>query len=142
MNQQAPNQQPYQNFQQAPNQPYQNFQQPMPDPKDHTAEYDAADISENKVIAMSCYLLGVFGIIISLLAARDSAYSRFHSRQAMKIIICQAFSALFAIVPVIGWIACAVCEVILIVVDIICVVRVGKGQAKEAPIVSSFNFLK
>ena len=30
----------------------------MHDPSDHTAEFDPADISENKVIAMAPYLMG------------------------------------------------------------------------------------
>ena len=31
------------------------------DPFDHTAEFDPKDISDNKVIAMLCYLLGSIG---------------------------------------------------------------------------------
>ena len=32
------------------------------DPFDHTAEFDSKDISDNKVIAMLCYLLGSIGV--------------------------------------------------------------------------------
>ena len=45
---------------------------PYVDPMDHTGEFDAADISENKVIAMLPYILGVAGLIIALLARSDS----------------------------------------------------------------------
>ena len=38
------------------------------DPKDHTSEYTAEDISDNKVIAMLPYIAGFMGIIIALLA--------------------------------------------------------------------------
>ena len=34
---------------------------------DHTAEFDAKDISDNKVIAMLAYLLGLVGVVIALL---------------------------------------------------------------------------
>ena len=38
------------------------------DPLDHTAEFDPADISANKVFALIPYLMGWVGVIITLLA--------------------------------------------------------------------------
>ena len=55
---------------------------PYVDPKDHTAEFTPQDISEHKVFAMLPYLLGTIGIIIALLAAKDSKYIMFHVREA------------------------------------------------------------
>ncbi|WP_417403721.1 zinc-ribbon domain-containing protein [Hominenteromicrobium sp.] len=60
-------------------------QQPVYDPADHTAEFDPEDVSQNKVIAMAAYILGTVGIIIALLAAPQSKYAAFHSRQALKL---------------------------------------------------------
>ena len=57
----------------------------QPDPYDHTAEFDPQDISENKVYCMLAYLMGVIGIIIALLAGKDSPYVKFHIRQAIKL---------------------------------------------------------
>lgn len=57
------------------------------DPFDHTAEFDPKDISDNKVIAMLCYLLGSIGVIIALLAANKSDYAAFHVRQALKFTV-------------------------------------------------------
>ena len=48
-----------QNAYQAPQQAYAYV-----DPSDHTAEFDAADISENKVLAMLPYLLSWIGVIV------------------------------------------------------------------------------
>ena len=45
-------------------------QQQYYDPKDHTAEFDAKDISDNKVMAMLPYLMGTIGIIIALIASK------------------------------------------------------------------------
>lgn len=59
--------------------------QPAYDPADHTAEFDPEDVSQNKVIAMAAYILGTVGIIIALLAAPQSKYAAFHSRQALKL---------------------------------------------------------
>ena len=45
------------------------------DPLDHTAEFDPADISANKVFALIPYLMGWVGVIITLLASSSSPYS-------------------------------------------------------------------
>lgn len=115
---------------------------PVVDEKDHTAEYDPRDISENKVLAMVPYLLGVIGIIIALLAAGSSPFTAFHVKQALKIEVCGVLACIVAIIPIIGWIFTTIALLILVVVSIICFFNVCKGKAKEAPIVSSFGFLK
>ena len=67
--------------------PQQNPAQAAPyvDPYDHTKEFSAQDISDNKVFAMLMYLTGWIGIIIALLASKESRYVAFHLRQALKI---------------------------------------------------------
>ncbi len=118
---------------------------PAFDPNDHTNEFDPKDISDNKVIAMAPYLLGTVGIIIALLAARDSKYAAFHSRQALKLdlvtILLGIVSALLCwtfIVPIAG----LVCIVIVFVVRIIGFFNVCSGKAKDLPIIRSMGFLK
>ena len=114
-------------------------------PTDHTAEFDAKDISDNKVMAMLPYLMGTIGIVIALLASRESAYTYFHVRQAVKITVVETLLAIVTallfwtiIVPVIGGIAILV----LGVINIICFFQVCGGKAKEPAIISSLNFLK
>lgn len=112
---------------------------------DHTAEYDPEDISSNKVVAMSAYILGIVGIVIALLAAPDSKYAAFHSRQALKLSITNTLLAFIMVLlswTIIVLIAGAVCAVILWVVRIICFFQVCSGKAKEAPIIRSLGFLK
>ena len=118
---------------------------PAYDPYDHTAEYDPQDISDNKVYCMLIYLMGTIGIIIALLAANDSPYTRFHVRQCVKITVCELLLGFIA--AILCWtfivpIAAAICMGILFVVQIICFIRICKGQAKEAPIVCKLGFLK
>ena len=115
------------------------------DPFDHTADFDAADISDNKMIAMLPYLMSWIGIIIALLAGNTSPYAAFHVRQALKIQICCALLGIIASVlaiTVIVPIAAAVCILILGVVNIICFFSVCAGKAKEAAIVRGLGFLK
>ena len=72
--------------------------QPTVAPTDHTSEFDAADISENKVIAMLPYLMSWIGIVIALLAGASSPYAAFHVRQALKIQVCNALLGIIAAV--------------------------------------------
>lgn len=114
----------------------------MNDPSDHTAEFDPADISENKVIAMAPYLMGWVGIIVALLAINNSKYVSFNVKQTLKLEICLVLSAFLCIIPFLGWVAFGVCTIIILVLKIIGFVNVCKGKAHELPIVKDFAFLK
>ena len=118
--------------------------QAIPD-YDHTAEFDAKDISDNKVVAMAVYLLGTIGIIIAAILAGDSKYAGFHVRQQLKLTvlsvlltICSLVLCWTFIVPIAG----GICSLILFVVRIICFFNVCAGKALEPAIVRSFTFLK
>ena len=118
---------------------------PMVDPYDHTAEFDAKDISDNKVYCMLMYLMGVMGIIVALLASEDSKYVKFHLRQAMKLTVTQLLLSICAVVGVITIVvplAAAVMIIVLKVIQIICFFQICKGKAKEPAIVRSLGFLK
>lgn len=127
----------------APNAAYYNAAPaPAPAPAaakvtDHTAEFDAKDISDNKIIAMAAYILGVIGIIIALLGSRDSKFAAFHVRQALKLQICSILVGFFSIIPFIGWFATIVCEGIILVLEIIAFFQVAGGKAKEPAIIRS-----
>lgn len=115
------------------------------DPFDHTDEFDPRDISENKVIAMLIYLMGIAGVLIALLSQSHSAYVAFHLRQALKFMVCNALLALAA--AVLSWtvivpIACGIAFVVLLIVKIICFVDICNGKAKEPAIIKNLNFLK
>lgn len=114
-------------------------------PTDHTAEFDPKDISDNKVMAMMPYIMGTIGIIIALLASRESAYTYFHVRQALKLTVVETLIGLVSlllcwtiVVPIVGGIAIVVFKVI----SIICFFQVCGGKAKEPAIISSLGFLK
>ena len=115
------------------------------DPADHTGEFDQKDISDNKVFAMSVYILGVVGIIIALLASNNSKYVAFHLRQAMKFLIVEVLTAICTVLlfwTIIVPIAAGIFITILAVIEIICFFQVCKGQAKEPAIIKSLKFLK
>ena len=114
-------------------------------PYDHTAEYDPKDISDNKVIAMLVYLLGIVGVFIALLACGSSAYVSFHVRQSLKFTVVEILSlfvmiilAITIIVPIAG----VIFYVVLFVCKIICFFQICQGKAVEPVIIRSFGFLK
>ncbi len=117
-------------------------QQVFTNPTDHTAEFTAEDISQNKVLAMIPYLLGIFGIIVSLLASGTSPYAAFHVKQALKIYVVQEISVVLCIIPFLGWIVAGIWSIISLVITIICFIQVCKGKAKEPAIICNFKFLK
>lgn len=112
---------------------------------DHTAEFDPKDVSDNKVIAMLVYLLGVVGILIALIGSSNSPYASFHVRQSLKFIVIETLVVIA--VAILCWtfivpIAAGIFKVVLFVVKIICFFSICKGEAKEPAIIRSFKFLK
>ncbi len=120
-------------------------QQPIFDSADHTSEFDANDVQENKLFAMLGYLFGFIGIAVALLAKRESAYVDFHIKQALKICILNGLLALAAGVLVWTFIvpfAVIIATTVLEVISVICFFDVCKGKAKEPAIVCKISFLK
>lgn len=135
----------------APQQNYQtNYQQqPYPvqtvDPWDHTAEFDPQDVSENKVFALLGYVFSLLGVLFVYLGAKDSKYAMFHAKNAVAIsvvmglvFLATALLSWTCIVPVAG----AIFEIVILIVNIICIFDVFKGKAKEPAIIRGMNFLK
>ncbi len=112
---------------------------------DHTAEFDANDVAENKIWASLGYIFGFIGVIIALLAKKESAFVDFHIKQALKISIASTLIGIITavlswtlIVPFVGLIAITALEVI----SYISFFDAFKGNAKEPAIIRNLNFLK
>lgn len=122
--------------QNAYRQPYMNY-----DPKDHTGEFDPRDIEDNRLFASLPYFFGILGILAALLVP-ESAFTRFHVKAEIKLVIASVIVCLAFIVPVLGWIVGGVCLTVLAVIKIIAIVWVLQGKAKDLPIISSIGFLR
>lgn len=120
------------------------YQAPV-NPDDHTSEMDAEDIAENKLYAILIYLLGPVGMIIALLAAKDSKFVTFHLKLNIKYIV--VLTILAVAISLLCWtfivpIAGAICICIVAVLEIISFVQCCKGEAKDAAIIKKIKFLK
>ena len=111
------------------------------DPSDHTAEFDPRDIADNKLFAVLPYFVFLYGIIIALLC-KDSAFTRFHAKNAIRLKIAGFLALIPAIIPILGWFVSAILALILIVINIIAIVQCFQGKAKDLPIVSNIGFLR
>lgn len=140
-----------QNAQPQPEQPYQQpgyaqppVSYPAVDPHDHSAEFSAEDVAANKLYAILLYLLGPVGIIIALLADKESAYLRFHIRQVLKLLIVEILAGLATLAlswTIIAAAAGGVFIFILGIVEIICLVRTCQGKSVDVPIIGDWKFL-
>ncbi len=95
------------------------------DTADRTAEFDPTDIANNKVMAVLAYLGWL--LLITILAAPNSKFARFHANQGIILFIC-------GFIPVLNFIAFIFC--------IIGIVNVVNGKAKELPIIGKIKILK
>jgi uncharacterized membrane protein len=134
------NQQPYPNGQGNYQQPY---MQPVPafDPSDHTAEFDPADIAENKLIAALPYFFFVVGVIACMLQ-KDSRFARFHMKNAIRLEIASILALIPMCIPFLGWVASGILFLIIVIVSIIAMVNVLQGKAKDLPIIGGIKFLQ
>lgn len=126
-------------------QPYgqNSYQQYMKvDPSDHTAEFDPRDIADNKIFAVVPYLFGIIAGIIVGIYVKESPYVKFHIKNAIRLEIATILALCIAIIPFIGWIVAIVLALVLVVIDIIAIVWVFQGKAKDIPLISSIGFLK
>lgn len=118
---------------------------------DTTKEFDAADINDNKVMAILAYISILF--LVPLLAAKDSKFAKFHTNQGLVLfiisfawaIISGMLSAVFLFVPlfnvvvaIIGWLV----SLVLVAFMIIGIVNAATGKAKELPLIGSIKIIK
>ncbi len=120
---------------------------PVVDQYDHTGEFSAEDVSENKLLAAIIYASNIIGIIVALIAqnSRKSKYLDFHIKQGLKSFVIMLFLAVAGAVLSFTCIApfvAAVCEIILLVVNYICFFKTLGNKSVEMPIIRNFGFLK
>lgn len=108
---------------------------------DHTAEYDALDVSETKYLSLFCYL-GIFFAIFALVAKPHSQFVRYHANQGLVLTLLGFACGIVMIVPVLGWIAGAVGSIFSVVCVIIGIINCCKGKAKELPIIGRITIFR
>lgn len=117
----------------------------QPNPYDHTAEFSAKDVSDNKVIAMLLYLTSYLGLFVALLAAQDSPYLKFHLRQAIKFMVVDTLAIIIGAVLCFTFIIPLLAGVFIFVMwicKIITFFSICGGKSVEPAIIRKFGFLR
>lgn len=141
--------------------PQQQYQQPQPaaddtfsrlnNTADNTAQFDPQDIEQHKGMAILAY----FGplVLIPILAAKDSAFARYHSNQGLLLCIASiiygiAYSILSGVILAISWRLYFVVSIIgllgfvFAVLAVIGIINAVNGRAKELPLIGKYRLLK
>ena len=98
---------------------------------DITDQFDAADINDNKVMAILCYLGWL--ILIPLIASK-SRYVKFHANQGLILFI----AGFLSIIPLVGW----VISIVAFILAILGIINAVNGRAKQLPIIGKFSLIK
>lgn len=114
---------------------------------DTSADFDAADIEQNKVYALLSYIFILW--LVPLLAAPRSEFARYHANQGLVLFIVNTVTFVFfrilGIIPIIR----IVTDLIGVLVGLLClalmilgIVNAANGTAKELPLIGSIKLLK
>lgn len=118
---------------------------------DTTAQYDQADVQNNKVMAVLSY----FGILwlVPLLGAKNSKFAQFHANQGLVLclfeiaygIVVRVINAIVGSIPVVGLIVGLVLSLLYLVwlvLAILGIVNACQGKAKDLPIIGGIRIVK
>ncbi len=118
---------------------------------DTTAEFDANDIANNKVMAVLAYL-GIL-VLVPIFAAKDSKFARFHANQGLVLCIAAilygiAYGILSTVIYAISWrlgFIVSIIGLVSILFTVLCIIGIinaANGKAKELPLIGKFKILK
>ena len=118
---------------------------------DTTAEFDKADIEQNKGMSILAY----FGplVLIPIFAAKNSKFARYHSNQGLVLLLAAiaygiVYGILSTIIYAISWrlgfivSIIGLVSILFTVLAIIGIINAVNGRAKELPIIGKFKILK
>lgn len=121
------------------------------DTADTSADYDASDIENNKLLAIFSYIGLLF--LIPLFAAKESKFARFHVNQGIVLfaasfiygIIVAIISLIFGRIPIIGaivMIILGVAALVPVILMILGIYNAATGRAKELPLIGQIRIIK
>jgi uncharacterized membrane protein len=109
---------------------------------------DPADVEKNKIFAILAYF-GIF-FLVPLLAAKDSAFARYHTNQGVVLFLVGigVSAAVFVVgwIPFIGWLlACfmgPLTVVVWVVMAVVGMINAAQGKMKPLPVIGGTVILK
>ena len=118
---------------------------------DTTGQFDSADITQNKTMAILAY----FGplVLVTLFGAPASKFARFHAGQGLNLFLAEiAFGIVFSVVRSIVlaislhlYFLLTILNILWLVFTVLAIIGImnaANGKAKELPIIGKFKILK
>ena len=119
---------------------------------DTTADFDKADIEQNKVMGILAYLSWL--VLIPIFAAKDSKFARYHANQGLVLAITEIAwwiitAILNTVLSAISWrlgflvgTLLGLVNLVFLVLLVLGIVNAANGKAKEIPVIGKFKILK
>lgn len=113
---------------------------------DTTAEFDAKDIEDNKVMALLSYIGPLF--LVPMLAASNSKFARYHANQGLVLflaeLILSAVSWVLNFIPIsfVWWLFGSVSGLASLIYLILGIYNAVSGKAKELPLIGHIRLYK
>ena len=114
---------------------------------ENETENDTQDINDNKGLTILAYLFAL--VFVPMFVRKDSKFARFHCNQGLILFILEAaaitLGPILNCIPKIGWLfalPCYAVYVFCVVLAVMGIVAVCRGQYKELPIIGKYKILK
>lgn len=97
------------------------------------APIDAREIESGKALAILSYIIGILCIIP--LIQRDNAFSLFHAKQVLLLLIIGFGSGAVNVIPCLGQVVSLVLMLAILIFAIIGLINAIKGEMKPLPLI-------
>ncbi|HSY35636.1 MAG TPA: hypothetical protein VK814_07805 [Acidobacteriaceae bacterium] len=135
---------PQPNFTQAGDPPpppppgYTQTAYPPPPPPGYVPPSAAAGLSDNAASALA-YVTFIPAVIFLVLAPyNQKPVIKFHAIQELGLTLVGIILRMFWVVPFFGWVIGGICEVALLVVWVLCIVKASQGSVFKLPVIGDF----
>lgn len=110
------------------------------DTTDHTSEFEAEDIAQNRAMGILAYI-GIL-VLVPIFAAKGSKWARWHANRGLILLICEAAVCitfgLLALIPYVGFVFSILEYLTLLAITglvVFGIVTAAQGKAKDFPLV-------
>ncbi len=87
-------------------------------------------------MAILSYLWILF--LVPLLAAKDDDFAQFHAKQGLVLFIVGIIGMFIGAIPFLGWILAPLVSLFCLILAIIGLINVFKGEKKELPLIGQY----
>ena len=97
---------------------------------------DPQEVEKGKLFAILGYIIGILCIVP--LIQKDNAFSLYHAKQVLLLILAGIALSFLNVIPCLGQIVWGLGTLFLFVLDIIGLINAIKGEAKPVPLIGKY----